>query len=145
MYSAAELFIVDSGILFTGLTGKGVTKSLLFSKSLKLFAPEYLFEELEEHLSRIKLLSSLSSNEIDSLISKLRGHINIVEKSKFEAFIDEANKLISDPDDTEYLALSLSMGKCPIWSNDPHFKEQSLIRVFTTTELVEFLKSKNLF
>src|SRR3989344_1832344 len=101
--------IVDSGIIFTGLTGTGITKSLLFSKSLKLFAPEYLFEELKEHLSRIKLLSSLSSGKIDSLISKLRVHIKIVEKSKFKSFLDEANKLISDPDDTEYLALSLSM------------------------------------
>ena len=134
--------IVDSGIIFTGLTGTGITKSLLFSKSLKLFAPEYLFDELKEHLSRIKLLSSLSSGEIDSLISKLRAHIKIVEKSKFEAFLDEANKLISDPSDTEYLALSLSMNKCPIWSNDPHFKEQSIVQVFTTYELVEFLKCR---
>jgi len=145
MSFSAELLIVDSGIVFTGLTGRGVTKSLLFSKNLKLFAPEYLFEELKEHLSRIKLLSSLSSGDVDSLISKLAGHINIVEKSKFEVFLDDANKLISDPDDTEYLALSFAMGKCQIWSNDPHFKEQSLIRVFTTAELVEFLKSKNLF
>ncbi|MBI2102070.1 hypothetical protein HYT53_05670 [Candidatus Woesearchaeota archaeon] len=135
---------VDSGIIFTGLTGTGITKGLLFSKSLKLFAPEYLFDELKEHLSRIKLLSSLSSGEIDSLISKLRGHIKIVEKSKFKSFLDEANKLISDPDDTEYLALSLSMNECPIWSNDPHFKEQSLVKVFTTNELVEFLKAKKL-
>ena len=136
--------IVDAGIIFTGLTGTGITKVLLFSKNLKLFAPEYLFDELEEHLSRIKLLSS-SSSEVDSLISKLRGHINIVEKSRFEARLDEANSLISDPDDTEYLALSLSMNKCSIWSNDPHFKEQSLIKIFTTEELVEVLKSEGLF
>ena len=137
--------IVDSGIIFTGLTGTGITKSLLFSKSLKLFAPEYLFDELKEHLSRIKLLSSLSSGEIGSLISKLRGHIKIVEKSKFKSFLDEANKLISDPDDTEYLALSLALDKCPIWSNDPHFKKQSLVKIFTTEELVKLLKSKKLF
>lgn len=137
--------IVDSGIIFTGIIGKGVTKSLLFSKSLKIFAPEYLFDELEERLSRIKLLTSLSSSDVNSLILSLRGQINIAEKSRFEAFLDEANKLISDPDDTEYLALSLALNKCPIWSNDPHFKEQSAVQVFTTDELVEFLKSKNLF
>ena len=70
MNSAVELLIVDSGVIFTGLTGAGVTKSLLFSNNIRLFAPEYLFDELKEHLSRIKLLSSLSSSEIDSLISK---------------------------------------------------------------------------
>lgn len=145
MDSGRELLIVDFGVIFTGLTGKGVTKFLLFSRNLRIFAPEYLFDELKEHLPRIKLLSSLSSGEVDSLISKLRGRINIVEKLKFEAFLEEAKSLISDPDDTEYLALSLSMGKCPIWSNDPHFKEQSLVRVFTTEELVKFLKSDGLF
>lgn len=145
MNSDIELLIVDSGILFTGLTGTGVTKTLLFSKNLKLFAPEYLFDELKEHLSRIKLLSFLSSSEVDLLISKLRSQINIVEKSKFEVFLNEANSLISDPDDTEYLALSLAMNKCHIWSNDPHFKEQSAVQVFTTKELVEFLKAKKLF
>lgn len=144
MDSAVEL-VVDSGIIFTGLVGTGVTKSLLFSKSLKLFAPEFLFEELKEHLPRIKLFSSLSTNKIDLLISKLKGCINIVDKSKFEAFLSEANKLISDPDDTEYLALSLSMGKCLIWSNDPHLKQQSLVKVFTTKELVAYLKSEGLF
>ena len=137
--------VLDFGIVFTGLTGTGVTKALLFSKNIKLFAPEYIFDELKEHLSRIKALSSLSSSDVDLLTSKLRGHIKIVEKSKFEAFLDEANKLISDPSDTEYLALSLSMNKCPIWSNDPHFKEQSAVQVFTTNELVEFLKAKQLF
>ena len=69
----------------------------------------------------------------------------VFDRSKFETFLDKANKLISDPDDTEYLALSLALNKCPIWSNDPHFKEQSVVRIFTTKELVEFLKSKNLF
>ena len=137
--------IIDIGIIFTSLTGKGITKSLLFSKNLKILAPEYLFDELEKHLSRIKLLSSLSSSEVDLLISKLKGQINIVEKSRFEAFLDEANKLISDPNDTEYLALSLALGKCPIWSNDLHFKKQSVVKVFNTEELVKLLKSKNLF
>ena len=40
MSSAVELLIVDSGIIFTGLVGIGVTKALLFSKNLKLFGPE---------------------------------------------------------------------------------------------------------
>ena len=137
--------IVDAGIIFTGLIGTGVTKILLFSKNLRLFAPEYLFDEFKEHKARIKLISSLPPDEIGLLIGKLGESINIVEKSKFESFLDEANSLISDPDDTEYLALSLSLNKCPIWSNDPHLKKQSLVKVFTTEELVEFLKQKNLF
>ena len=137
--------VVDANILFCGLIGKGITKILLFSDKLKLFTPEFLFEELKEHTYRIELLSSLPLNDIKVLISKLENCIESVERQKFEKFLIKANSLVSDPDDTEYLALSLSMNECPIWSNDPHFKQQSLVRVFTTSELVKFLKSKNLF
>ena len=137
--------VVDATVVFTGIIGKGVTKEIIFSKSVKLHSPEALFNEVEEHKSRIKFLSALSSAELEELLSKLKRTIKPFPLPKYEKFLNEANNLISDPDDTEYLALSLSMDKCPIWSNDPHFKKQSLVKVFTTEELVEYLKSEGLF
>ena len=137
--------VVDATVVFTGIIGTGVTKAIIFSKPVKLHGPESLFNEVEEHKPRIKFLSGLSSTEFDELLGRLRSAIKPYPLSKYEKFLGEANKLISDPDDTEYLALSLSMDKCPIWSNDPHFKMQSLVKVFTTEELVGFLKSKGLF
>lgn len=41
--------IVDASVLFTALIGTGVTKDIIFSKEVTLYAPEYLFEELAEH------------------------------------------------------------------------------------------------
>ena len=137
--------VIDATILFTGLIGKGVTKKIMFSKSVELCSPEALFNEAEEHKFRIKILSGLSSAELEALSDKLRDAIKTFPRSKYEEFLKEANSLISDPDDTEYLALSLALNKCPIWSNDPHLKKQTLVKVFTTKELAEFLKSKNLF
>ena len=137
--------VVDATVVFTGIIGTGVTKKLIFSKFIKLHCPESLFSEVEEHKSRIKILSGLSSAELGELLIKLKNTIKPFPLYKYEKFLNEANKLISDPDDTEYLALSLSMDKCPIWSNDPHFKQQSAARVFTTKELVELLKSQKLF
>jgi len=46
--------------------------------------------------------------------------------------------LIADPDDIDFLALALSADSA-IWSNDPHLKQQSLAKVFTTKELIEKL------
>ncbi len=137
--------VIDATILFIGLIGKGVTKEIIFSKSVRLYCPEVLFNEAEEHKSRIKILSGLSSAELEALLGKLKGAIRIFPRHEYEEFLKEANNLISDPDDTEYLALSLALNKCPIWSNDPHFKEQSLVKVFTTEELVKSLKSQKLF
>ena len=106
-----------------------------------MYAPEYLFDEFEKHKTRIKKLSKLSSNEIDLICEKLKQKIKSVPKEKFEMFLEQANSLISDKDDTEYLALSLSFNKMPIWSNDSDFKKQSIIEIFTTKQLVDKLKS----
>src|SRR3989338_5320331 len=137
--------VVDATVVFTGIIGTGVTKEIIFLKSVKLHCPESLFNEVEEHKSRIKILSGLSSAELEELLIKLKNTIKPFPLPKYEKFLNEANKLISDHDDTEYLALSLALDKCPIWSNDPHFKEQSKVQVFTTKELVELLKTKKLF
>lgn len=131
--------VIDATILFTGLIGTGVTKDILFSGIIKLYSPEYLFDEFEKHKPRVEVLSKLSSKDLDELFAKLKGKIESVPKEKFEKFLKQANSLISDKDDSEYLALSLAFNKMPIWSNDPHFKEQSLVKVFNTKDLVKKL------
>lgn len=133
--------VVGATILFCALIGKGVTKEIIFSNAVKLYAPEYLFDEFEKHRPRVKILSGVSSSEFDELFDKLKNRIEQVSRLKFEKFLTQANSLISDKDDTEYLALSLTFNKVPIWSNDPHFKGQSVVKVFTTERLVKHLKS----
>ena len=134
--------IIDASAVFTGLIGTGITKYIIFSNAINLFAPEYLFDEFEKHKLRIKELSGFSEQELSELFNKLKLRITIIPKEQFEKFLMEANSLIPDKDDTEYLALSLSMNKTPIWSNDPHFKEQSVIKIYATSELVKYLKSQ---
>lgn len=57
--------VIDATILFCGLMGKGVTKDIIFSEFIRLYSPEYLFDEFEEHKSRIKNISGLSSPTFD--------------------------------------------------------------------------------
>ena len=137
--------VVDATILFTGLTGKGITKDIIFLESVSLHCPEALFKEIEEHKSRIKYISTLPSSDLEFLLNKFKAKIKTFPLYKYDLFLKEANNLMPDPDDTEYLALSLALDKCPIWSEDPHFKKQSVVRVFTTKELVELLRTKKLF
>ena len=136
--------ILDASVLFTAIIGTGVTKDIMFSTEVRLYAPEYLFEELAEHRARIEKLSGLTAKDFDSLLEKLELVIKPVPKERFEGFLKEAHKIISAEDDTEYVALSLSMNKIPVWSNDMHFKKQSAIKVFNTAELVLHLKSSGI-
>ena len=131
---------IDAGIVFTGLTGFGITKKLLFLKNLELYSPMHLLEELNKHRPRILKLSPLSSNELDELFKLINEKITFIPEESFESFLEQANSSIPDKEDTSYLALALSKS-IPIWSNDEHFKRQSLVEVFNTKELVEKLKS----
>ncbi|MBU2503838.1 MAG: hypothetical protein KJ879_02180 [Nanoarchaeota archaeon] len=133
--------VVDATILFTGLIGVGITKDIIFSEAVDLYAPEYLFEEFEKHKSRIKTLSKMSSGEVEMVLNKLSSKIKSVPKRKFEKFLNQANSLIKDKNDTPYLALALAEKDMAIWSNDFHFKKQSKVKVFTTKQLVRRMKS----
>lgn len=133
--------VVDSSIVFCGLIGTGVTKDIIFLEDVNLFSVEHFFEEFKEHKQRILSLSGLSSDGFDILFDVLMRRIAIIPKDSFEKFLKKANSLVSDKDDTEYLALAMALN-IPIWSNDKHFKQQSAAKVLTTEELVEHLKLK---
>lgn len=134
--------ISDASVLISALLGSEITKELLLSKSLELYAPEYLLEEIDEHKEEISILSNLSLEERNKLFEELKSKITFVSKEQFAIFLTKANELISDKDDTEYLALSLAIKNMPIWSNDLHFKEQLIVEIFTTSELIKHLKSE---
>ena len=139
------LFVIDATALFSVLIGKSSSSNILFKEGIDWFSPEFLKEELKEHKEEIMAKSSLKEDDFNAFIELVFSQIKIVDEDLFRDKRELAKSLISDPDDTEYLALSLALNKSPIWSNDPHFKEQSAVRVFTTNELVEFLTTKKLF
>ncbi len=132
--------IIEASVSFSLLLGSKRTKEVLESEFIELYAPKYLFEELEEHKREIKEFSKLSADELKELFIKLKSKIKVIPREKFAIFLSKANELISDKDDTEYLALALLMN-LPIWSNDLHFKEQLIVKVFTTEELLQHLRS----
>src|SRR3989344_2273779 len=65
------------------------------------------------------------------------------EFDEYDEFLDKSIKNLPDPKDAPYLALAL-LRNASIWSNDPHLKEQSLVKVYTTKELVEALLEEEL-
>jgi len=45
-----------------------------------------------------------------------------------------------DPDDAVYVAAALAVPCDGLWSDDPHLEQQSLVRRWTTQELVQQLR-----
>jgi len=104
----------------------------------EFIAPEYVKLELEKYREDCIIKSNLSEHEFDMRKEEIEEYIEFFNLDVYEKELKKAILSLPDPKDSPYLALALSLN-CPIWSNDPHFKEQSLVKVFTTRQLIHNL------
>jgi predicted nucleic acid-binding protein len=70
----------------------------------------------------------------------LKSQISISPKEEYTQFIPELKGKIPDPDDVPLMALAFTKG-ITVWSNDPHFQQQTVVKVLTTDQLIGLLKS----
>ncbi len=130
--------VVDTSVIFSLFKSNSFTNKLLKEYSIELFAPKELIEELSKYSKVICSKSGVTKEKFLKDISLLSEIIEL--KNSSDSFKDKADKLISHKTDVPFLALALELN-IPIWSNDPHFKEQSEVPVFTTERLSKFLDS----
>ena len=134
--------VVDSNILVSFFRPNPVNE--IISKSslneLYLFAPEYAIEELKKNNSDLLKYSKLNSEQLDIKFIELSSLIKIVPNESFKEFELEAKQISPHDKDIPIFALALSLN-CPIWSNEPRFKEQSKIDVFSTREMIKLFDS----
>ena len=136
------LLVIDSNVLLAALIKSAVTRALLLDSRLGLTSPEHLISETLKHIKEddeVKSKLVLSDSEIDELLSYLMQHITIKPKESYDAFIEEALKIVPHEKDAPFIALALSLN-CPLWSNDKALAKQSKVKVFSTEELIKFLK-----
>lgn len=118
--------------LFSISKPSSATNKIISELSPKLFAPKFALEELHKYR---KALSEKSGREFNSIIKTLKNKVKFVNESEYSDLIEKFKTKISDDKDLVYLALASKL-KIPIWSNDPHLKEQSEISVLNTPELI---------
>ncbi len=134
------MIVIDANEVFSTIISRGVTLDLLFNPELEIVSPDYLIDELNEHLNEIILRSRLTKEEIYSFTVLISYKIRFFKTQEYKEFLNRAIKITYDPDDADYLALALKLN-CPIWSEDSDFKKQYKIKVYTTKELLGTLKS----
>ena len=103
---------------------------------MELFAPELLFEEIENNKELIIKNSELNEIEIDEFIDILKERIKIIPEEEFINFRSKAEDVCPHEKDITYFALALYL-KCALWSNEKKLKEQNEIEVYATHELIE--------
>lgn len=130
--------VIDTSIVFSFFKSNSTANRLLKEYEIELFAPKELIEELSKYSNIICLKANITKEKFLRNISLLPEFIELKNASK--EFENKAKKLVDHKSDVPFLALALELN-IPIWSNDSHFKKQSIVIVFTTEELKKFLDS----
>lgn len=131
--------IIDANILMSALIStQGSTFDLIFNNKIKLFAPEYLFEEIDKYKQVIIEKSGLLESDLDLFISLVLLRIELIPKIELSKFLNRAELISPDPNDSEYFALALKLN-CAIWSNDKKLKSQYCIKVYNTQEIISLI------
>lgn len=131
--------VIDANILIAALLKDSKVRELIVHTKHRLFVPEIILIEIQEHKDELLKKSSLSEKEFEIILSTLTSYLNIVQDKTLLLFLNEANSIIGniDKDDVSFVAASLAYNKCPIWSDDTHFQQQNEIKVLTTKDIID--------
>lgn len=127
--------LADANILFSLVSPKTSASKFVKLQKIKLFSPSFALGELAKYRSEIEEKTGISFDKAKELLMQ---QVSFIKESEFSSLFKQFKGFI-DEKDVPYLALSSSLN-IPIWSNDPHLKQQSSIRVFTTEELINLLE-----
>jgi len=128
--------VADANVLFALSKPSSAANDIWKFHHPQLVAPDFALVELYRH--KRELLEKSGEKSFHDVVASLRAKVVFVELSEYAAELKSLSGKISDPKDMVYLALALRL-KAPIWSNDKHFGGQSVVDVFTTKQLVQFL------
>ena len=131
-----KTLIIDTNVLFAFFSSKRVVEIFkkLYLSGVKLIVPQFVMEELENLREKI-IKRGITKEEYINSFQLLKLLIEVVPKSKYEIFLDEALKISPHKKDAPLFALSLAFNKTPIWSREPRLKRQKIIQVLSDIEV----------
>ena len=131
--------IIDANILFSSLIKEGITINIILNQNIRLFAPDFLFNEFLKYKEEILKKTNRDKKEFDEIFIILENLINIIPKEEFIEYLKEAEIIVPDKNDVPYFALALRL-KIPIWSNDKRLKNQEKIKIYSTLDIINLLE-----
>ncbi len=130
--------VVDTNILVSFFrpnpVNELISKSKLFGISLS--SSEYNIEELKNNKQDILKYADFNSKQFEIELSRLITFIKLIPEHECKDFESEAKQISPHDKDNPVFALALKLD-CPIWSDEPAFKQQSRVKVFSTRDIIE--------
>ena len=129
-------YVIDTTVIVAWLLKpNGLSGRIVRSLELELYTPYKAVDELWSHKSE---WSRKNPNiDLHKFVDQLQYYLRIQYLKRDSPYLIEAEKMMKqiDPDDAEFVALALELD-APIWSYDPHFRQQNKARVIGSDYIV---------
>lgn len=134
--------IIDSNIIMAALISDAKTREIILKSGFTFYHPKIALESLEEYKNELIEKAGIDGEEYEITKKILFEKIIVVDEKKYLENIEEAENIMRsiDLDDSPFISLALTMDNDGIWSEDAHFKRQNRIKVWTTKELIDFIR-----
>lgn len=130
--------VADTNCLISALIFPGKSREIICSFGISLYAPEEIISESLAHKEEIIQKSGISSEDFDLLFNILLSNIKITPEISYRDFKEQAKRLVTHIEDSPFMALALFI-HIPIWSDDKDLKKQNIVKIISTSELIEML------
>ena len=132
--------VVDANILFAALIKNGITARLLFLDDLHLYAPEFLLDEFSKHRKYLLDKTHRTKEKFNEILEILAYKIIFIPCEDIEQYLEKADQISPDPDDSIYFAIALKIG-ASIWTNEKRLQKQNIVNIYTTSDILYLFES----
>lgn len=132
---------MDTNRVIAALIRDSTSRRIIMSGKLELIIPRFSLKETLRHKTEIRLKARITSDEFDTLLSILQTKIYIAEEFVFREKRKEAQTIMGriHANDEPFIALALAIKNDGIWSDDGHFMKQDAVKVYTTSDLLDYV------
>lgn len=115
--------IVDTNIIFSALLNSNsrIGEILLNpNSSIQFYSCSYMRSEIKNHWQKLKTISKLSDNQLQTSFLQIVSRISFIEESLIPTAIWNYAESLAKPidiDDVDFIALSIFL-EAPIWTGD---------------------------
>ena len=138
--------IVDTNIIFSFLLNtRGSIGDLLFNEEgvFEFYSNEYMRYEIRKHWSKLRKISQLSDNELETSYAMLIARLTFINEELIPKNIWlQSEKIVTgiDPDDIDFIALAKYLSG-PLWTGDKALyeglKEKRFRTVYNTADMLK--------
>ncbi len=131
------ILVIDANCFIAGFLRNAISRQIILSDEVALFSPSWLVDELNKN--ELELMDKFPDKSSFAKTKEvLLSSIKLVSASEYSPFLKEASELVKDSKDIPYFALALYLN-CALWSNERVFKNQSRVKILSTSDLINEL------